>query len=87
MAALNSGLIYLAVLGVIASVISAFYYLRIIKIMYFDDSQIVYHSYFSKKTTLILFISIVLVSLFILYPSFIINISSNISLSFFIINS
>ena len=44
MAALNSGLIYLAVLGVIASVISAFYYLRIIKIMYFDDSQIVYHS-------------------------------------------
>ena len=51
MAALNSGLIYLAVLGVIASVISAFYYLRIIKIMYFDDSQIVYHSYFSKKTT------------------------------------
>ena len=87
MAALNSGLIYLAVLGVIASVISAFYYLRIIKIMYFEDSQIIYQSYLSKKATLILFVSIILVSLFILYPSFLINISSHISSSFFIINS
>ena len=58
-AALKSGLIYLAVLGVIASVISAYYYLRIIKIMYFDESQLSYQSYLSKKATLILFISII----------------------------
>ncbi|HQT46928.1 MAG: NADH-quinone oxidoreductase subunit N [Acidocella sp. 20-63-7] len=35
-AALNAGLTTLAVIGVIASVIGAFYYLRVIKVMYFD---------------------------------------------------
>ncbi len=34
--AINSGLLWLAVVGVIASVIGAFYYLRIIKVIYFD---------------------------------------------------
>jgi NADH-quinone oxidoreductase subunit N len=36
LAAIQSGLWTLAVIGVIASVIGAYYYLRIIKIMYFD---------------------------------------------------
>jgi NADH-quinone oxidoreductase subunit N len=35
-AALNAGLISLAVIGVVTSVIGAFYYLRVIKVMYFD---------------------------------------------------
>ena len=34
---LQADLIYLAILGVIASVISAFYYLRVIKIIYFNS--------------------------------------------------
>lgn len=38
MAAMNAGLIWLAVLGVITSVVATFYYLRIIKVMYFDDA-------------------------------------------------
>ena len=82
-AALKSGLIYLAVLGVIASVISAYYYLRIIKIMYFDESKINYQSSISKKATLILFISIIAVSLFIVYPSFLVNLTSHVSSSYF----
>ena len=82
-AALKSGLIYLAVLGVIASVISAYYYLRIIKIMYFDESKINYQSSISKKATLILFISIISISLFIVYPSFLVNLSSHVSSSYF----
>ncbi|SOH95395.1 NADH-quinone oxidoreductase subunit N [Monaibacterium marinum] len=36
-AAVDAGLIWLAVLGVVASVIGAFYYLRIIKLMYFGE--------------------------------------------------
>jgi NADH-quinone oxidoreductase subunit N len=36
LAAVQSGLWTLAVLGVLTSVIAAFYYLRIVKIMYFD---------------------------------------------------
>ena len=39
LAAVNAGLVPLAVIGVVMSVIGAFYYLRIIKIMYFEDSE------------------------------------------------
>lgn len=37
LAAVQSGLYVLAVIGVLASVVGAYYYLRIIKIMYFDE--------------------------------------------------
>jgi NADH-quinone oxidoreductase subunit N len=37
LAAIKAGLYILAVLGVIASVVGAFYYLTIIKVMYFDE--------------------------------------------------
>ena len=37
LAAIQAGLYTLAVIGVLASVVSAFYYLRIIKVMYFDE--------------------------------------------------
>jgi NADH-quinone oxidoreductase subunit N len=36
MAAVHAGLVWLAVLGVLASVVGCYYYLRVIKIMYFD---------------------------------------------------
>lgn len=36
-AAVQAGLVPLAVIGMVASVVSAFYYLRVIKIIYFDD--------------------------------------------------
>ncbi len=38
--AVEAGLIWLVVLALIASVIAAFYYLRIIKVMWFDESQV-----------------------------------------------
>jgi len=37
MAAINAGLFTLAVLGVLASVVGAYYYLTIVKVMYFDE--------------------------------------------------
>jgi NADH-quinone oxidoreductase subunit N len=37
LAAIQSGLYALAVIGVVTSVVGAYYYLRIVKIMYFDD--------------------------------------------------
>jgi NADH-quinone oxidoreductase subunit N len=37
-AAVNAGLWPLAVIGVLTSVIGAFYYIRIVKVMYFDDA-------------------------------------------------
>uniref|UniRef100_UPI0026EC694D proton-conducting transporter transmembrane domain-containing protein n=1 Tax=Sandarakinorhabdus limnophila TaxID=210512 RepID=UPI0026EC694D len=39
-AAIASGLIALALIGFVASVIAAFYYLRLIKIMYFDEPAV-----------------------------------------------
>lgn len=36
-AAVNAGFIWLAVVAVLTSVVGAFYYLRIVKLMYFDD--------------------------------------------------
>jgi NADH-quinone oxidoreductase subunit N len=36
-AAVDVGLVWLAVIAVLASLIGAFYYLRIVKLMYFDD--------------------------------------------------
>ena len=39
LAAVNSGLFTLAVLGVLTSVIGAFYYLSIVKVMYFDEPK------------------------------------------------
>jgi NADH-quinone oxidoreductase subunit N len=38
-AAINAKLYVLAVVGIVASVVSAFYYLRIVKVMYFDESR------------------------------------------------
>jgi NADH-quinone oxidoreductase subunit N len=38
-AAIEAGLYVLAVIGVLTSVVSAFYYLRIIKLMYFDEAS------------------------------------------------
>jgi NADH-quinone oxidoreductase subunit N len=40
MAAVKAGLFPLAVIGMIASVIAAFYYLRIVKIMYLDQPAV-----------------------------------------------
>lgn len=37
MSAINAGLYTLAVIGVLSSVVGAYYYLRIVKIMYFDE--------------------------------------------------
>jgi NADH-quinone oxidoreductase subunit N len=41
-AAIQAHLYWLAVVGVVLSVVSAYYYLRIVKIMYFDDPAVVF---------------------------------------------
>jgi len=36
-AAVNAGFVPLAIIGVLSSVVGAFYYIRVIKVMYFDE--------------------------------------------------
>src|SRR6185369_11649114 len=38
-AAVNAGMIWLAVVAVVFSLVGAYYYLRIVKLMYFDDPK------------------------------------------------
>ena len=81
-AAIESQLYILAVLGVLASVISAFYYLWIIKGMYFDepDDNQTFEFTISSESKLILSILMILITFFILYPSLLTDIVSSISL-------
>ena len=42
LAAIQSGLVALAIIGVVTSVVGAFYYLRLVKVMYFDEPVAAY---------------------------------------------
>jgi NADH-quinone oxidoreductase subunit N len=67
-AAVGSGLYVLAVIGVISSVVSCFYYLRIIKIMYFDDVAEPLDPVIGKEMAAVLMVSAVVVLAFIIVP-------------------
>ncbi|MEZ5690340.1 MAG: NADH-quinone oxidoreductase subunit NuoN [Rickettsiales bacterium] len=62
LAAVKGGLSYLAIIGVITSVISCYYYLRIVKIMYFDKAE----DSFDKSRDFLLKLAILISSMFIL---------------------
>ncbi|MGE0231154.1 MAG: NADH-quinone oxidoreductase subunit NuoN [Flavobacteriaceae bacterium] len=67
MAAIGEGLYLLAVIGVVASVIGAYYYLRIIKIMYFDEPAEKF-SPLTGEMRAVLAISGVVTVFFVAYP-------------------
>ena len=74
-AAIESEMLFLAIIGVIASVISAFYYLRIVKIMYFDEPKEEFDGSIIKSLNLLYYPSSILIIIFFIYPSPVINIS------------
>ena len=78
-AALNKGLVVLSILGVLASVISAYYYLRIIKVMYFEDlnPNQNYNFTISIQSKLVLIVMLFIMTFFVFYPSILVNIASN----------
>ena len=79
-AALNKGLVILSILGVLASVISAYYYLRIIKVMYFDEinSNFNYNFSISYQSKFILVFLILIMTFFVFYPSLLISFASSV---------
>ena len=64
LAAVNAGLIPLAVTGVVMSVVGAFYYLRIIKIMYFEDADEALDADIPVANKVVLGVSIMVILLF-----------------------
>ena len=79
-AAVNSGLLFVAVIGVLTSVVGAFYYLRIIKIMYFDENEVKLDVIDNKSSMFILGSMIILILLFGLFLNWFIEITMGISL-------
>ena len=59
----------LAIIGLLTTVISAFYYLRIIKIIYFDDSAISFDPVKNNFAKLSVLISCAILITFFLYPA------------------
>jgi NADH-quinone oxidoreductase subunit N len=69
MAAVQSGLYVLAVIGVLASVVGAFYYLRVIKIMYFDEPAPAFENPMPGELTVVLGLSGLFTMFFFVYPA------------------
>jgi NADH-quinone oxidoreductase subunit N len=64
-AAIDAGFYTLAVIGVLSSVVGAYYYLRIVKIMFFDDARQPFERVLAKER-LIQMVALVLVVGFVL---------------------
>ena len=71
--AVEAGFLFIAIIGVIFSVISAFYYLKIIKIMYMDNNKEVPSFDLDRKMYLMLLITAILMLLFIFFANDFIN--------------
>ena len=69
LAAVNAELYALAIIGVLASVVGAFYYLRIIKIMYFDAPTDSLDGIVAPEMRVILAVAAVFTLFFFVYPS------------------
>jgi len=69
MAAIDAGLVPLAVIGVLASVVGAYYYLRIVKVMYFDEAREGFDRPIGREFTVVVGVTAVLNVVFCLHPS------------------
>jgi NADH-quinone oxidoreductase subunit N len=67
MAAVNEGLYTLAVVGVLTSVIGAFYYIRIVKIMYFDEPADAFDAPMGREVWPIITLTAAVTLLFFVY--------------------
>jgi NADH-quinone oxidoreductase subunit N len=68
-AAVNAELYALAVIGVLTSVVSAYYYLRIVKVMYFDEPAEAFERHAAPETQAIMAATALFTAFFILWPS------------------
>ncbi|NEU12933.1 NADH-quinone oxidoreductase subunit NuoN [Methylobacterium sp. BTF04] len=67
-AAIEANLVALAIIGVVTSVVGAFYYLRLVKVMYFDEPLAPYDP-MPPGLRIVLGLSTVVVVLFVLLPA------------------
>ena len=80
MAVIKESMYFLAIVGLLSTVISAFYYLRIIKIIYFDAEKIVYDKDHSLGLKISLTLSTFLLLIYFIYPSILVELVSKINI-------
>ncbi|MFN0194001.1 MAG: NADH-quinone oxidoreductase subunit NuoN [Aestuariivirga sp.] len=76
LAAIQAGLVTLAIIGVLASVIGAYYYLRIVKIMYFDEPAEAFDD-MDGEVKIVAYAAAAFTILFLLYPGPLVSIAAN----------
>ena len=78
MAVIESKMYVLAIIGLVTTVVSAFYYLRIIKIIYLDRPKKPFDESYDWGLKIPLFLSTILTLIYFIYPSILIEIVSSI---------
>ena len=76
-AVLEQKMYALAIIGLLTTVISAFYYLKIIKTIYFDDSIITFDAPKNRFAQLSILVSCITLLTFFLYPSVLNNVAES----------
>ena len=80
MAVIEQGMFFLAIIGLLSTVIAAFYYLRIIKVIYFDEEREKYDTDHSLWLKISLTSSTLLILLYFIFPSKLVEIVSRINI-------
>merc|ERR1711991_70193 len=75
---IEQSMFFLAIIGLLSTVVAAFYYLRIIKIIYFDSEREVFDKNHSISLKFSLFISTLVIIFYFIYPSTLTEIISKI---------
>jgi len=78
MAVIEVKMYALAIIGLVTTVISAFYYLRIIKVIYFDKPKKPFDESYDWGLKGLLILSSVLILIYFIYPSILTNVVSSI---------
>ena len=79
-AVIDQSMYFLAIVGLLATVIAAFYYLRLIKIIYFDKEKEKYETNHNIGLKLSLLISSIFILFYFTYPSWLIEIVEKINI-------
>ena len=79
-AVIEQSMYFLAIVGLLSTVIAAFYYIRLIKVMYFDKQREKYDLNHSISLKMILVVSSTIILIYFINPNIINNFVSNITI-------
>ena len=78
MTVIESEMYALAIIGLVTTVVSAFYYLRIIKVIYFDKPKKAFDQNYDLGLKISLILSSILILIYFIYPSILVDAVSSI---------